>query len=118
VKMLGHGINVALGTDSLISSPTLSVLDEMKYVRREFPELTAVRILQMATVNGLKALNRSPDAAALEVGCHADIVGVKLSEKDIEQAASPIDAIFSEDSHIIFSMVGGKVLKHISSLDA
>ncbi len=110
IKMLDHGINIALGTDSLISSPTLSVLDEMKFLRHTFPELEPTTILQMATVNGLMALRFSPDIGKLEPGCEADIVGVEFPEKETGHVDSPIEAVFSTHSEVIFSMVGGKIL--------
>lgn len=110
IEMLGHGINVALGTDSLISSPTLSILDEMKFLWQDFPELEPAIILRMATANGLKALRFSSDIGKLEAGYQADIVGVELSEKEIGPFDSPLDAVLSAHSEVIFSMVSGKIL--------
>jgi cytosine/adenosine deaminase-related metal-dependent hydrolase len=108
-NMLERGISVALGTDSAISSPTLSVLDEMKFVRRQYADVAPVDILRMATVNGLQALGFEADAASLEPGCRADLVGVTLPEKELE-AHGPLEALFARGSRVAFSMVGGRVV--------
>lgn len=56
-EMLAMGINVALGTDSIINLPTaaLSIWDEMRVLfQRDGTD--AATLLRMATVNGAKAL--------------------------------------------------------------
>jgi cytosine/adenosine deaminase-related metal-dependent hydrolase len=109
-SMLGHGINVALGTDSLISSPTLSILDEMKFIRTEFPELDGDTILRMATINGLKTMGLHDTVDPFEPGFPADITGVALTSEALERAECPLEAVLAEHSEVIFSMVGGKIL--------
>jgi cytosine/adenosine deaminase-related metal-dependent hydrolase len=110
LKMLENGINVALGTDSLISSPTLSVLDEMKFIRKEYPNLKSNIILKMATINGLKALSLPEDIGPFAPGCQADFVGVTVPENETNELDSPLSMIISEESEVIFSMAAGKIL--------
>ncbi len=102
LEMLGHGINVALGTDSLVSSPSLSILDEMKFLRDSYPEIDPAVLLRMATVNGYKALGLPADSALLARGGRADLVGIALSEDEIERFDNPLEAIFSGGSKVIF----------------
>jgi cytosine/adenosine deaminase-related metal-dependent hydrolase len=109
-KMLDAGITVALGTDSLISSPTLSIFDEMKFIRAEFPETDPAVILRMATTNGLKTLGLPPDTGTLQPGSYADIVGVALPEQKTGHAGDPLEAVFSKGSKVIFSMAAGEIL--------
>ena len=45
-----QGINVCLGTDSLASNETLSMLDEMQTLGRMFPQMSAQELLALATV--------------------------------------------------------------------
>lgn len=62
LAMLDAGINVCLGTDSIVSHGTLSILDEMKHLYRR--DLTDPRLLlKMATVNGYQALYPRRDFA-------------------------------------------------------
>ncbi|WP_142684226.1 amidohydrolase family protein [Chitinophaga polysaccharea] len=48
--------NITLGTDSLASNHCLSIWEEIKTIRRHFPEIPLEEILQWATFNGAKAL--------------------------------------------------------------
>jgi len=109
-KMLEHGINVALGTDSLISASSLSILDEMKFLREEYPGIEPAVLLKMATANGAKALGLAADIGLLAPGAPADMVGVALPEAEIGRSADPLETVFSKDSKVIFSMAAGKIL--------
>ena len=50
-------LNICLGTDSLASNQSLSILDEMKTITKHFPDIPFETILQWATINGAKSLN-------------------------------------------------------------
>ncbi|MBI5118636.1 amidohydrolase family protein [Candidatus Poribacteria bacterium] len=106
-KMLERGINVALGTDSLLSAPTLSVLDEIRFLHDRYHAIGAEVFLKMATTNGVKALGLSRDVGPIEHGCYGDFVGVALSEELLRKYPDPLHAVLSGQSKIIFSMVGG-----------
>ena len=45
--MLERGVIVCLGTDSLASSPTLGILDEMRFLHRRDPSLGGPLLLTM-----------------------------------------------------------------------
>ncbi len=110
LRMLGHGINVALGTDSLISSPSLGILDEMKFLRRRYPEIEPTLLLRMATTNGAGALGLPVGVGSLTPGSPADLVGVSTPEDATGAIADPLEAVLSKDSKIVFSLAAGKVL--------
>ncbi len=55
-QLLDAGINVALGTDSLASNSSLSMIDEMRFLAKKRKDLTLEEIFQMATRNGAAAL--------------------------------------------------------------
>jgi len=55
-ELLAAGVNVALGSDSLASAPSLDVLDDAVALRREFPALAPGAILSAATLGGALAL--------------------------------------------------------------
>ncbi len=110
LNMLGRGINVALGTDSLISAPSLGILDEIKFLREDYVGIEPEVLLQMATVNGAKALGLPGDIGLLDPGSPADLVGIVLPEGGIEHFDGPLDAAFSKTSKLIFSMSDGEIL--------
>ncbi len=73
VDMLAAGLPVALGTDSLASSPTLNMPLTCTLARRAHPELTPEQILRMATLNGAAALG-FPELGRLAEGAPADFL--------------------------------------------
>lgn len=79
-EMLSAGINVCLGTDSLASSPTLSILDELRFLRREHPDMSADDIIRLGTLHGARALGFDKTAGSLTPGKTADLVVVPLDE--------------------------------------
>ena len=80
IAMLGRGTRVALGTDSLASSPDLDLLAEARLVRRLYPELPGEAILRMATLAGAEALGLDDETGSLEPGKSADLVAVEIAE--------------------------------------
>lgn len=60
--------NIALGTDSLASSKTLSILEEMKEISKNFSDIPFDSIIQWATLNGAKALKINNKFGSLDVG--------------------------------------------------
>jgi cytosine/adenosine deaminase-related metal-dependent hydrolase len=114
-EMLEKGINVALGTDSLASNDSLSLLTEMKIIRNSYPDIAPVDILRMATVNGLEALGFTNEFDAAQSGRLADLTGVTLAAEALERAESPLDALFAESAETVFSMSNGQVLLNPSN---
>jgi cytosine/adenosine deaminase-related metal-dependent hydrolase len=54
---LKHTNRIVLGTDSLASNHQLSILEEMKSIKKIFPDVLSVDMLVWATSNGAKALS-------------------------------------------------------------
>jgi aminodeoxyfutalosine deaminase len=86
--MLAAGLPVALGTDSLASSPTLNLPLTCTLARRAHPELTPEQILWMATRAGALALG-FPGSGELRAGGPADFVAFTLPGR---RRAAPRDA--------------------------
>jgi aminodeoxyfutalosine deaminase len=55
-ELLNSGINVALGTDSLASNYSLSMMDEMRFLFRKRKDIKPEEIFRAATMNGAAAL--------------------------------------------------------------
>lgn len=78
--MIERGINVCVATDSLASAPSLSVLDEMRFLRSEDPALASETLLRMGTLNGARALSADHLVGSLTPGKQADLVAVPLED--------------------------------------
>lgn len=77
---LAAGVPVALGTDSLASSPSLDLFDEMATVRQLHPSVTAECVVRMATLAGAEALGLADRLGSLEAGKEARPIAVPLLE--------------------------------------
>jgi cytosine/adenosine deaminase-related metal-dependent hydrolase len=88
--MLDAGVNVCLGTDSLASNPSLSLLEEMRFLHASRPEAPSDAVLRMATLNGAIALGLSGVTGSINPGKSADLVVLPLdstAERDTVASA-------------------------------
>lgn len=74
--MLAAGVNVCVGTDSLASNQTLSILDELRFIRRDSPEVPAEAILEMGTIRAARGLGLAHRIGSLRTGGLADFVTI------------------------------------------
>jgi len=69
------GLPLALGTDSLASNDSLSLWDEMRFLKESDPDaFTFQELLQMATLEGARALGIEHEAGSLEPGKRGDFL--------------------------------------------
>jgi cytosine/adenosine deaminase-related metal-dependent hydrolase len=81
-SLRGHGINVGLGTDSLASGNSLSMLEQMRLFNMTYPDVPMEDVVAMATVNGARALGLK-DTGLLKSGYLAEAVVVKIPSDDV-----------------------------------
>lgn len=68
LKFFNAKIPLCLGTDSLASTRSLSIFDEMHFMRKKYPEIPPESIFKMATENGAKALGIFDKFGTIENG--------------------------------------------------
>lgn len=69
IAMLSRSrVKIALGTDSLASSATLSVFRQIQVILKHFPELSFEQVMMWATQNGAQALGMESTLGTIEVG--------------------------------------------------
>lgn len=78
-QMLKIGINPCLGTDSLASTRTLNIFDEMRFTAIKYPDIKPGAILEMSTINGAKALGISRNFGTLEPGKDAVFIYLPIT---------------------------------------
>ncbi|KAF2661399.1 5-methylthioadenosine/S-adenosylhomocysteine deaminase n1 [Lophiostoma macrostomum CBS 122681] len=98
--MLAAGVNVALGTDGAPCNNTYDMFREMHIAsilhcgaRQDANVMSAYQVLEMATINGARALGLEEQIGSLEIGKKADIVlvipkGVGSAPWDAEEVAT------------------------------
>jgi aminodeoxyfutalosine deaminase len=77
-NLLDAGVNVALGTDSLASNTSLSMLDEMRFLRKSRGDIKTDEIFRAATLNGAKALHFGDRLGRLRKDYWADMTILEL----------------------------------------
>lgn len=77
-EMLARRINVCVGTDSAASTPSLSILDELRHVYRQTPDARADLILEMGTIRGAIGLGLDHVVGSLKPPKRADFVAVPI----------------------------------------
>ena len=99
-RLLAAGINVALGTDGAASNNDLDMLGEMqtaallgKGVAGNPEALPATRVLEMATINGARALGLEADIGSLTPGKAADITAIDLQRIETQPVFDPVSQI-------------------------
>jgi cytosine/adenosine deaminase-related metal-dependent hydrolase len=96
------GVNVCLGTDSLATvcrargqRLELDMFEEMRALARAHPAISPRSIVEMATVNGARALGLARRIGHLSAGAFADVIAVpvgshgsRIYERLVEQGGS------------------------------
>ena len=103
--LLEAGVNVCLGTDSAASNNDLDMLGELKTANllaklsaNDARALPAWQAIELATINGAKALNIADQIGSLEVGKSADMIAIDLDHVSTTPVYDPIAQIASSVS--------------------
>ncbi|MHB0991770.1 MAG: TRZ/ATZ family hydrolase [Burkholderiales bacterium] len=128
-SMLEYGLNIGIGTDGAASNNKLDMFDEMrlaallsKGVSGNAAALPAAVALQMATLNGARALGLDEKIGSLLPGKYADIVAVELSQLNTLPCFDPISTlVYSAGRNLVSHVwVNGELLvddRQFSRLD-
>jgi len=126
---LAAGINVALGTDGAASNNDLDVLSEIrtaallgKGVAGDASAVSATTALEMATINGAKALGLDAEIGSLVIGKAADVVAIDLSELETQPLFNPLaQIVYAAGRHQVTDVwINGKQLlrkRELTSFD-
>ncbi|MBS1818701.1 MAG: amidohydrolase family protein [Acidobacteria bacterium] len=81
------GVRVAVGTDSLASTPDLNLFSELAALRAIAPGVPARRIIESGTINGAMALGLDASFGTLEAGKRARVLAVSIppGTTDVEE---------------------------------
>lgn len=106
------GVNVCLGTDSLLSTrvkgrtlPRLSVFDELRAFAGNAPGLAPARVLHYATANTARALGLAGQRGELRPGADADLIAIPFSGPAAEAVAH---AVTGHAGPVAASMIAGE----------
>jgi aminodeoxyfutalosine deaminase len=112
--LLDHGINVALGTDSLASNSSLSIIDEMRFLFQKRKDLKPEEIFRAATANGAAALNFGGMLGRLKRGYWADMTVLELPHS--QKPRQFLDQMLEGWGDCLATIVRGQIAWHKSDL--
>lgn len=127
--MLKAGIPVALGTDGSSSNNNLNMFEEMhlasiinKAVTGDAVSVPAIKALEMATINGAKALDWEDQIGSIVEGKKADLILIDTDKAHLYPHHDQISAIAysTQGSDVDTVIVDGRILmenRQIKSLD-
>ena len=102
-KMLKKGITVSLGTDSPCSNNTADMFEIMKTtaiihkgINKNPTVMPAEQVLEMATIEGAKALSWENEIGSIEAGKKADLSIISLKRPHL-------CPLYSEASHLVYA---------------
>jgi 5-methylthioadenosine/S-adenosylhomocysteine deaminase len=108
-KMLKKGITVSLGTDSPCSNNTADMFETMKTtaiihkgINKNPTVMPAEKVLEMATIEGAKALSWENEIGSIEVGKKADLSIINLKKPHL-------CPIYNEASHLVYAVKASNV---------
>ena len=116
-EWMEEGINVCLGTDGVSSNNSHDMFEEMKTAvllqngtRCDPLALSAWDALEMATVNGARALGR--DTGRIAAGCDADLVLLDAGAPNLIPCHDPVSNIVysARGSNVVMTRARGKIL--------
>ena len=116
--LLAAGVNVALGTDSCASNNNLDMFSELrlasllaKGTSGDASIVPAFQALQMATVNGARAIGMEEQLGTLEAGKLADLIAVNLDQPNTQPVYNVISTLVysANSSQVTQSLVAALV---------
>jgi len=112
-KLLKAGVNVCFGTDGPSSNNNLDMLEDLKIAalihkwNEKNPEAASAQtILDLATINGAKALKIDDRVGSIDIGKDGDIVTINFDQPHLKPC---FDAV----SHLVYSAHGADITRVI-----
>jgi 5-methylthioadenosine/S-adenosylhomocysteine deaminase len=108
-KMLTEGVTVSLGTDSPCSNNAADMFETMKTtailhkgVNRNPTLMPAQQVLEMATIEGARALLWEQEIGSIEIGKKADLAIISLSKPHL-------CPLYNEANHLVYAVKSADV---------
>lgn len=127
--MLNAGVNVSIGCDGGPSNNTYDMIRDMRMVsylaniREKDPTVVpAETVLEMATINGAKALGLEDEIGSLEMGKKADFIIIDIDKPHLIPVWDPVSTIVyaAHGSDVDTVVIDGKIVmknRNVTTLD-
>lgn len=118
-ELMAEGVIVSLGTDAAAPDRSFDMFRNMfqahRYHARHFRDdtvLPPLQLLEMATIEGARALSMENEIGSLETGKRADILLVNMRQPHLWPPVHPVQRLarFANGADVDTTIVGGRVL--------
>ena len=75
-----EGCNIVIGTDSLASNSSLSMISELYTLQEYFPQIKFEELIRWATINGARALGEEDNSGTIEPGKRPGLVLIENAD--------------------------------------
>ena len=110
-KLARANVNLCLGTDSLATvykkpkqTVELNMFDEMRAFALAHPRIPSQKILQMATINGARALGMAGQAGEISERSLADLIAIPFNGKTKAAQEAAVD----HRGDVVASLIDGE----------
>jgi cytosine/adenosine deaminase-related metal-dependent hydrolase len=126
-EMVNTGVTVGIGTDDCNCNTSVNMLSDMKFAALaqkvrylHSAAITAEKVVEMATIDGARAVGLESDIGSLEVGKKADIILVDMRHPQMVPCHSIPSALVYQayGNEVDTTIVDGKVLMEKRRLTA
>lgn len=124
-KMINMGITTSIGTDDGNNNDSVNMISDMKHIALlqkvaslDPGAITAEKVLEMATIDGAKALRMDKHIGSLEIGKKADIILINLQYPHLIPCHQiPSTLVYQANgSEVDTTIVNGKILMRKGNL--
>ncbi|EYR79280.1 amidohydrolase family protein [Shinella sp. DD12] len=118
-ELMEDGVTVSLGTDAAAPDRSFDMFRNMfqahRYHARHFRDdavLPPQQLLEMATIEGARALSMEDEIGSLEVGKRADILLVNMRQPHLWPPTDPVQRLarFANGADVDTTIVAGRIL--------
>lgn len=123
--LINAGVNVCLGTDGSASNNNLNMFEEMnlaslinKGLTKDPQSVPAYKAIEMATINGAKAIGREREIGSIEIGKKADIIMIDINKPHFYPRNNPVSSLVysAQASDVDTVIVDGNILMENNEL--
>lgn len=118
-ELMADGVTVSLGTDAAAPDRSFDMFRNMfqahRYHARHFCDdtvLPPLQLLEMATIEGARALSMEDEIGSLDVGKRADILLINMRQPHLWPPVEPVQRLarFANGADVDTTIVDGRVL--------
>lgn len=100
-----RNVLICIGTEGIAAPGFMSLFDELFWLKKSYPHISASEMLKWVTINPAKALRMEQQIGSLRQGKLADIIAVRFA---YDPSKDPLEELLMADPEIITVIINGE----------